>query len=91
MFQDTFPNLFAALNVVLTLPLYVASGERSFFTLKIMENYLRSSSIFSALTLIKSKYRSLLKNIENALRPAVSNIAPKLNLLCSKKQTHASH
>jgi len=52
--------------------------------------YLRKTT-FSALTLIKSKYRSTLKNIEDALHPAVSNIAPRFNLLCSKKQAHPSH
>ena len=46
---------------------------------------------FSALTLIKSKYRSKLKNVENVSRPAESNIAPKLNLLSSKNQAHSSH
>ena len=46
---------------------------------------------FSALTHIKSQYRSSLKNVEEALRPAVSNIQPRFNLLCNKKQAHPSH
>jgi len=46
---------------------------------------------FSALTHIKSKYRSSLKNVEEVLRPAVSNIPLRFNLLCNKKQAHPSH
>ena len=41
---------------------------------------------FSVLTHIKSQYRSSLKNVEEILRPAVLNIAPRFNLLCRKKQ-----
>lgn len=37
------PNLDIALRILLTLPVSVASGERSFSKLKIIENYLRSS------------------------------------------------
>jgi len=46
---------------------------------------------FSALAHIKSQYRSSLQNVEEILRPAVSNIAPRFNMLCSKKQAHPSH
>lgn len=46
---------------------------------------------FSALTHIKSQYRSALKNVEEVLRPAVSNIPPRFDLLCNKKQAHPSH
>jgi len=46
---------------------------------------------FSALTHIKTNYRTQLKNAEEALRPAVSNIVPRFDLLCSKKQAHPSH
>ena len=45
---------------------------------------------FSALTHIKS-HRSTLKNVEESLRPALSNIVPRFDLLCSKKQAHPSH
>ena len=41
---------------------------------------------FSALTHIKSQYRSALKNVEEVLRPAVSNIPPRFYLLCNKNR-----
>ncbi|XP_077314594.1 zinc finger MYM-type protein 1-like [Lithobates pipiens] len=37
------PNVAIALRILLTLPITVASGERSFSKLKIIKNYLRSS------------------------------------------------
>ena len=40
---DTFPNISIALRILLTLPISVASGERSFSKLKLIKNYLRSS------------------------------------------------
>ena len=41
--QDAYPNLTMALNIFLTLPVTVASAERSFSKLKIVKNYLRST------------------------------------------------
>ncbi|XP_072380945.1 zinc finger MYM-type protein 1-like [Diabrotica undecimpunctata] len=41
--QSLFPNLFIALRIFLTLPISVASGERSFSKLKLIKNYLRMS------------------------------------------------
>lgn len=38
-----FPNFTIALRIFLTLPVSVASGERSFSKLKIIKNYLRST------------------------------------------------
>lgn len=40
---ENFPNLTIALRIALTLPVTVASGERSFSKLKIIKNYLRST------------------------------------------------
>ena len=40
---DLYPNLSIALRLVLTMPVTVASGERSFSTLKLIKNYLRST------------------------------------------------
>lgn len=40
---NTFPNVFVSLRILLTLPISVASGERSFSKLKLIKNYLRSS------------------------------------------------
>nr|CAH7759974.1 unnamed protein product [Callosobruchus chinensis]CAH7765221.1 unnamed protein product [Callosobruchus chinensis] len=41
--EENFPNLYVALRILLTLPVSVASGERSFSKLKIIKSYLRSS------------------------------------------------
>ena len=40
---DVFPNLWIALRILLTLPVSVASGERSFSRLKLIKNFLRST------------------------------------------------
>lgn len=42
---STFPNITIALRILLTLPVSVASGERSFSKLKIIKNYLRSTML----------------------------------------------
>lgn len=42
-FIDTFPNIFVSLRILLTIPVSVASGERSFSKLKLIKNYLRST------------------------------------------------
>ena len=39
----TFPNIFIALRIYLTMPVTVASGERSFSKLKLIKTYLRST------------------------------------------------
>lgn len=41
---DIFPNVFIALRILITLPVSVASGERSFSKLKIIKSYLRSAT-----------------------------------------------
>ena len=40
---ESFPNLSVALRIMLTLPVSVASGERSFSKLKLIKTYLRST------------------------------------------------
>nr|CAH7749919.1 unnamed protein product [Callosobruchus chinensis] len=39
-----FPNLTIALRIMLSLPVTIASGERSFSSLKFIKNYLRTST-----------------------------------------------
>jgi len=41
--HEVFPNASVALRVVLTIPVTVASGERSFSTLKLIKTFLRLS------------------------------------------------
>lgn len=38
-----FPNFWTALRILLTIPVTVASGERSFSKLKLIKTYLRSA------------------------------------------------
>ncbi|KAF7642049.1 hypothetical protein LDENG_00265480, partial [Lucifuga dentata] len=40
---DLYPNLSIILSLLLTLPVTVASGERSFSALKLIKTYLRST------------------------------------------------
>ena len=43
-----FPNFYIALRTLLTIPITVASGERSFSKLNLIKTYLRSSMAFGA-------------------------------------------
>ena len=44
---EVLPNAVIAYKILLTLPITVASGERSFSKLKVIKNYLRSSMTMS--------------------------------------------
>lgn len=41
--QDTLPNLWVALRIMMTIPVTTASCERSFSKLKLVKTYLRST------------------------------------------------
>lgn len=41
--QELFPNTWITLRILLTIPVTVASGERSFSKLKLIKTYLRST------------------------------------------------
>ena len=45
---------------------------------------------FSTLSYVKNKYRSKLE-VEDDLRVAVSQIKPRIDLLCSEHRSHCSH
>ena len=47
-------------------------------------------TVFSALTNMKTKYRSRL-DVESDLRVCLSQIAPRIDKLCSQNQPHPSH
>jgi hypothetical protein len=46
---------------------------------------------FSALTEIKSKKRERLGMLDEELRVCLSNIKPRINVICNQKQAHVSH
>ena len=48
-------------------------------------------SAFSSLTNLKTKHRASLGDTETVLRPALTKIEPRFDLLCKKMQAHQSH
>ena len=48
--MDSYPNVYIALRILMTMPVTVASGERSFSKLKLIKNYLRSTMSQERLT-----------------------------------------
>lgn len=76
-----FPNIYISIRILLTLPVSVATGERSFSKLKIIENYLRSSMTqerLSGLSLISIEHEianSL--NIDDFISDFAKKIARK--------------
>ena len=50
MLHEVLPNLSIALCILLTIPVTVASGERSFSRLKLIKSYLRSTMIQARLS-----------------------------------------
>ena len=50
-----------------------------------------SQKSFSTLTYAKTIYQSNLKDLEPVLRPAITEIEPRFDLLCENRQAHWSH
>lgn len=48
--QEIYPNITISLRIILTIPVTVASAERSFSKLKLVKNHLRSSMSNERLT-----------------------------------------
>jgi hypothetical protein len=82
---DFAPNVAAALPILLTLPMSVASGERSFSLLKVIDNYLRSSvsqERLSGLATIAIENRTAMKlKFETILGEIAYMKAHKVDLL----------
>lgn len=81
----TFPNISIALRILLTLPVSVASGERTFSKLKIIKNYLRSTMLQDrlndlAIIAIESEILDSL-NIEQTVSEFAENKARKIIFL----------
>lgn len=75
---DLYSNLSIALHLLLTLPVTVASGERSFSALKLIKSYLRSS-------MSQERLRGLaLISIERNIRRSL-NMEDLVTALCELK------
>ena len=79
--HEVFANVSVALRVVLTIPVTVASGERSFSKLKLIKTFLRSS-------MKEDRLNSLaLLSIENALASELdySNLITKFAAMKARR------
>ena len=81
-----FPNLFIALRFFLTIPVTVASGERSFSQLKLIKNYLRSTmqqvrlNSLAIMSIESETSRSL--NLDTIIREFAEKKARKIIFNC---------
>lgn len=48
--METFPNVVISLRILLTIPVSVASAERSFYKLKLIKSFLRSTMMETRLS-----------------------------------------
>ncbi|XP_062011911.1 uncharacterized protein LOC133728519 [Rosa rugosa] len=64
--MDMFPNILVAYRILLTVPVTVASAERSFSKLKLLKSYLRTTMTQDRLNglAILSIEKNMLKNVE---------------------------
>ncbi|KAL8245965.1 hypothetical protein R6Q59_007181 [Mikania micrantha] len=82
---NSFPNAYIVYRIMLTIPITVASAERSFSKLKLLKNYLRSTMSQERLNGLASLSieKDLLKEIdyESLIRKFASNKARKISLI----------
>jgi hypothetical protein len=80
---DSFPNTCIAYRILLTIPVRVASAERSFSKLKLIKSYLRSTMSQERLNelAILSIEKKVLENLEykNLIKNFASQKARRLN------------
>ena len=64
--MENFPNILVAYRILLTIPITVASAERSFSKLKLIKSYLRTSMTQDRLNglAILSIEKNILKSID---------------------------
>ena len=63
----TFPNIFIALRIYLTMPINCSSAERSFLNLKLIKTYLRSTSTIAQERLNRLSMLSITCEIAKAI------------------------
>jgi hypothetical protein len=81
--RDSFPNACIAYRILLTIPVTVASAERSFSKLKLIKSYLRSTISQERLNglAILSIEKKILENLEykNLIKNFASQKARRIN------------
>uniref|UniRef100_A0A8C4XEM1 HAT C-terminal dimerisation domain-containing protein n=1 Tax=Erpetoichthys calabaricus TaxID=27687 RepID=A0A8C4XEM1_ERPCA len=70
---------------------YPRISDKAILTLLPFSTTYSCEQSFSTLALIKNDKRSCLKDLDQELRVALSNIEPNIKLLCSLKQAQVSH
>jgi len=82
--EDVYPNIHIALRLFLTMPVTVASCERSFSKLKLIKNFLRSSmgqERLSGLAILSIEYDVASKlNYDDVIDTFAAAKARKVNL-----------
>uniref|UniRef100_A0A8C6SUE5 HAT C-terminal dimerisation domain-containing protein n=1 Tax=Neogobius melanostomus TaxID=47308 RepID=A0A8C6SUE5_9GOBI len=89
--QSVFPTRTLEEFWLSVAPEYPALAQAATNVLYLFASTYLCEKTFSALTFIKNKYRSQLRRVEDDLRVSVSEIKPRIPLLCSKKQAQPSH
>ena len=70
---------------------YLLLSELAILTLLPFASTYLCEKSFLTLTYVKIKYRSNLKDLKPALRPAITEIEPRFDVLCQNMQAHWSH